>query len=76
MNNIESLGDSFGADLYEAEINYLIEKEWAIEIEDIIWRRTKRGLFLSTEQIENIEAFLSKHPALLRRKSSKLTKAA
>jgi glycerol-3-phosphate dehydrogenase len=76
MNNIESLGDSFGDDLYEAEINYLIEKERAIEIEDIIWRRTKRGLFLSTEQIENIEVFLSKHPALLRRKSSKLTKAA
>jgi glycerol-3-phosphate dehydrogenase len=76
INGIEALGQYFGAGLYEEEINYLINKEWAIEIEDIIWRRTKRGLYLTTEQVECIQDFLSTHPTILLRKSSKLTKAA
>jgi glycerol-3-phosphate dehydrogenase len=75
-NNVESLGQNFGSDLYEEEINYLIEKEWAIEIDDVIWRRTKRGLYLTTVEISQIKAFLSKHPTLLARKSPKLIKAA
>jgi glycerol-3-phosphate dehydrogenase len=75
-NNVESLGKKFGSDLYEVEINYLIEKEWAIEIDDVIWRRTKRGLYLTTVEISQIKAFLSKHPTLLARKSPKLIKAA
>jgi glycerol-3-phosphate dehydrogenase len=75
-NNVESLGQNFGSDLYEKEINYLIEKEWAIQIDDVIWRRTKRGLYLTTVEISQIKAFLSKHPTLLARKSPKLIKAA
>jgi glycerol-3-phosphate dehydrogenase len=76
MDSVESLGQDFGADLYEAEINYLIEKEWAIEIDDVIWRRTKRGLYLTKDQIALIKEFLSNHPTLLARKSPKLIKAA
>jgi glycerol-3-phosphate dehydrogenase len=76
MNSIESLGDYLGADLYEQEVNFLIEHEWAIEIEDIIWRRTKRGLYLTEQQVGKIKEYLSKHPTIVTRKSSKLTKAA
>tara|TARA_R110001592_G_scaffold102853_2_gene290049 strand:+ start:2309 stop:3841 length:1533 start_codon:yes stop_codon:yes gene_type:complete len=75
-NNIESLGHYFGADLYEQEINFLIEQEWVIEIEDVIWRRTKRGLYLTKQQVEQIKEYLSNHPAILARKSSKSTKVA
>src|SRR5690606_7657200 len=38
------LGIDFGAGLYEAEVRHLIEKEWARDVEDILWRRTKMGL--------------------------------
>ncbi|TIT77111.1 MAG: glycerol-3-phosphate dehydrogenase, partial [Mesorhizobium sp.] len=38
------LGRNFGADLYEAEVRYLVENEWALTAEDVLWRRTKRGL--------------------------------
>ncbi|MCB1537954.1 MAG: glycerol-3-phosphate dehydrogenase [Rhodospirillales bacterium] len=38
------LGRDFGAGLYEAEIAYLCEAEWARTAEDILWRRTKLGL--------------------------------
>lgn len=40
----EDLGRNFGRDLYEAEVRYLVAEEWAETAEDILWRRTKRGL--------------------------------
>lgn len=47
---IEALGRHYGADLYEAEVRYLIEEEWARTAEDILWRRTKLGLNLSKSE--------------------------
>ena len=52
------LGRRFGADLYEAEVRYLIEHEWAITAEDVLWRRSKRGLRFSREEAAELEAFM------------------
>lgn len=52
------LGRRFGADLYEVELNHLMTREWAIEAEDILWRRTKLGLRLSALEVENLQAWL------------------
>lgn len=52
------LGRCFGADLYEAEIRYLIREEWALTAEDVLWRRTKRGLRLSTEEAGALADFM------------------
>lgn len=41
------LGRHFGAGLYEREVRYFIDEEWARTAEDILWRRTKAGLHLS-----------------------------
>ena len=41
---LADLGRHFGAGLYEAEVRYLIDVEFARTAEDIIWRRTKLGL--------------------------------
>jgi glycerol-3-phosphate dehydrogenase len=38
------LGQSFGPELTEAEIRYLMTKEWARFPDDILWRRSKLGL--------------------------------
>src|SRR5262245_23878336 len=40
---IAELGESFGAELYAREIDYLVEHEWAVSAEDVLWRRTKAG---------------------------------
>lgn len=48
--SIADLGRNFGGELYEAEVRYLVEHEWARTAEDVLWRRTKRGLRLSREQ--------------------------
>ncbi len=52
------LGRHFGGDLYEAEVRYLVEKEWAVTAEDVLWRRTKRGLHLDAEQTLALDKFL------------------
>ena len=53
------LGRHFGADLYETEIRYLVEKEWAVTSDDILWRRTKRGLLGSAIAVADLDTFLA-----------------
>lgn len=52
------LGQRFGGDLYEAEVRYLVENEWAVTAEDVLWRRTKCGLHIGAEEVEALEAFM------------------
>jgi glycerol-3-phosphate dehydrogenase len=52
------LGRKFGLDLYEAEVRYLIEHEWAVTAEDVLWRRTKRGLTLSVEEAGLLDEYM------------------
>ena len=44
------LGRHFGGNLYEVEVRHLIRDEWAVEAEDVLWRRTKEGIRLSAAQ--------------------------
>ena len=48
------LGEDFGGGLYEAEVRYLVEHEWAREADDVLWRRTKAGLHMSERQRERL----------------------
>ncbi len=43
------LGADLGGGLTEAEVDYLMGHEWALNAEDILWRRSKLGLHLSDE---------------------------
>jgi glycerol-3-phosphate dehydrogenase len=52
------LGRHFGGELHEAEVRYLVENEWAVTAEDVLWRRTKRGLHLSREQVAALDEFM------------------
>ncbi|KHQ54719.1 glycerol-3-phosphate dehydrogenase [Mameliella alba] len=45
--SLEGLGQHFGGQLYEAEVTYLVNHEWAQTAEDILWRRTKHRLHLT-----------------------------
>ncbi|MGV1793650.1 glycerol-3-phosphate dehydrogenase [Rhizobium sp. A37_96] len=62
FSNVD-LGRHFGSDLYEAEVRYLIEHEWAFTAEDVLWRRTKVGLHLSVEQGRQLTALFQSMPA-------------
>ena len=52
------LGTPFGHDLHRFEVDYLIDHEWAQCAEDILWRRTKLGLFLTTDQTQTLDEYI------------------
>ncbi len=54
-------GKDFGAGISEAELRWLIEREWAETAEDIIWRRTKCGLRMSDAEIAALEDWLAEN---------------
>ncbi|MBM7060462.1 glycerol-3-phosphate dehydrogenase [Pseudomonas sp. UL073] len=57
------LGDHLGGGLYTREVDYLCRHEWAQEAEDILWRRSKLGLFLSPGQQARLRQYLTTtHP--------------
>lgn len=47
---LSDLGEDYGGGLYEAELRYLIAREWAREAGDVLWRRTKCGLHMTPAQ--------------------------
>jgi glycerol-3-phosphate dehydrogenase len=55
----KDMGKDFGAGLYECEVQYLINSEWAQSSEDVLWRRTKLGLRLSNEEQRILSDFIS-----------------
>lgn len=54
----KDLGEAFGHQLYAFEVDYLLAEEWAKTVEDILFRRTKIGLFLSTEEVDRLEKYI------------------
>ncbi|MEE9452599.1 MAG: glycerol-3-phosphate dehydrogenase [Gammaproteobacteria bacterium] len=58
-NNRQDLGQHFGADLYQKEVDYLIRHEWAQTSADILWRRTKLGLVFTAEAITQLDNWLA-----------------
>ena len=53
------LGRHFGGSLYEVEARYLMREEWAVEADDILWRRTKEGLHMTAEQRDAFAQWIS-----------------
>jgi glycerol-3-phosphate dehydrogenase len=58
ITDLAGLGHVFGADLFEAEVAYLIRHEWARSAADVLWRRSKLGLRLSAAQIEALDLWM------------------
>jgi glycerol-3-phosphate dehydrogenase len=54
------LGATFGADLTEREVDWLVQTEWARTAEDIVWRRSKLGLRLAPSEITALDHFLGR----------------
>ena len=52
------LGRFFGHTLYQLEVDYLRNSEWATTVEDILWRRTKLGLLFSEDESGNLQQYL------------------
>lgn len=55
---LEDMGRDFGDGIYEAEIIYLLKYEFAITVEDILWRRSKLGLHVRPETVKALKEAL------------------
>jgi glycerol-3-phosphate dehydrogenase len=53
------LGSAFGAELTAAEVRYLMTKEWARFADDILWRRSKLGLTMQSQDRDALAAFMA-----------------
>lgn len=56
---VTDLGREFGATLTEREVRYLMSDEWACTAEDVIWRRSKLGLWMSSAEIAALETWFA-----------------
>ena len=57
--SMADLGDRFTGDLTAAEVRYLVETEWATNVDDVLWRRTKFGLTATAEERTAIERYIA-----------------
>ncbi|MBN6151762.1 glycerol-3-phosphate dehydrogenase [Xanthomonas sp. AmX2] len=56
--SLADLGEHFGADLYQAEVDYLRAHEWVTRAEDLLWRRSKLGLRVDVAGRQRLEEYL------------------
>ena len=56
--SMHDLRPFFCGDLTGAEVNYLIENEWARSAEDILWRRSKLGLIANDEERAALQRYV------------------
>jgi len=59
--SVESLGQHFGHQLYQQEVDYLTTMEWANEADDILYRRTLLGLKFTPSQKDTLQRYLQKN---------------
>ena len=56
---ITDLGDEVAPGLYERELRYLIDEEWARSGDDVLWRRSKLGLHYTPAQREQVDRWMA-----------------
>ena len=56
---LADLGEPFAPDLYEIELRYMRDHEWARTGEDALWRRSKLGLVLDDAQKARVQAWFA-----------------
>jgi glycerol-3-phosphate dehydrogenase len=55
---LEELGPWLGPGLLAAEVRYLMEREWAQNEDDVLWRRSKLGLQFAAQDREHLARFM------------------
>ncbi|MEE1868247.1 MULTISPECIES: glycerol-3-phosphate dehydrogenase [Pseudomonas] len=54
------LGEAIGGGLFTREVDYLCSEEWAVSADDILWRRSKLGLFTSAGEQQALRDYLQR----------------
>lgn len=62
-DRMQALGRHFDGPLYEREVAYLMAQEFAQTAEDVLWRRSKKGLFVSGNTADELDAWMAARAA-------------
>jgi len=62
-NGPADLGHAYTDTLHQREVDYLIAHEWALTADDILWRRSKQGLYITPEQAQLLDAYIHRAAA-------------
>jgi len=57
--SLDGMGQRLGADLTQAEVDYLMRNEWARTAEDVAWRRSKLGLRMTPAEIAALDRVMA-----------------
>ncbi|MFM6832685.1 MAG: glycerol-3-phosphate dehydrogenase [Novosphingobium sp.] len=52
------MGKHFGQGFTEAELDHLTSREWAVTAQDVLWRRSKLGLWFSEDEVAALKVAL------------------
>ncbi len=55
----QEMGTPFSEELFQVEVDYLMGHELVKTAEDLLWRRTKLGLYLTQEQQQAVTQYIS-----------------
>jgi glycerol-3-phosphate dehydrogenase len=55
--SVADLGEEIAPQLYEAELQFMRDQEWARTGQDALWRRSKLGLRFDVVQQERVAAW-------------------
>ena len=61
VSSIDDLGINFGKNLYQVEVDYLMQEEFALFPDDITERRTKLYLFLDKNNLKELGNYMEKN---------------
>ena len=62
-SKLAELGAEILPGVYEAELSYLVDQEWALSAEDILWRRSKLRLHLPADAGAILDGWLAQYRA-------------
>ncbi len=57
-SELGDLGRSFGANLTEREIVWLMDNEYAYSADDVVWRRSKQGLRMTADEVNDLDQWM------------------
>ncbi|KYL32609.1 glycerol-3-phosphate dehydrogenase [Pseudoalteromonas agarivorans] len=60
---LSDLGQDFGHGLFAAEVDYLLNEEWAGNAYNILWRRSKLGLRFNEAQVATLNHYITQSQA-------------
>lgn len=63
VTSLSGMGHHFGAGLHAREVEYLIANEWAMSADDIVWRRSRLGLFMTADEVAGLSRWLAANTA-------------